>query len=128
MLFKEKMARKMPKNTINRIEKIIENTNQETADLLYISSKIHMPAKSEIKKCYREDFVLVPKNKIKKICADNKKIHLPQEYKNHDFFVYNQRKNQIVPFKENDYLMDKDGYLTFDGKSYIQYDNDGNEL
>ncbi len=110
------------------IQGIIIRVNEEAADALYISDDIKIPETSKIKRCYRTDFVLIPKKEVKKKCIENKKLHLSKEDQTYEFFVYNERKHQIVPFKENDYLMDKDGYLTFDGKSYIQYDNDGNEL
>jgi len=110
------------------MDQIIEKVNQEASDVLYISDKVHMPEKLKIKNCYREDFVLIPKNQVKKKCIEDQKINLIQEYQKYGFFVYNERKHQLVPFKQNDYLMDKDGYLTFDGKRYFYYDNDGNEL
>jgi hypothetical protein len=43
--------------------------------------------------------------------------------------VYNERTNEMVPFKKNDFMMFDHGewYLTFDGTSYIYYDDNGHE-
>jgi len=128
MSLQEGMVVATSSGPITSIAQVIENTNQDTADVLYISDGVKTTEKSKIKRYYREDFVLVRQNEVKKICDDDKKLQLPKNHNNHDFFVYNERKHQIIPFKKNDYLMDKDGYLTFDGTSYFYYDNDGNEL
>ncbi|MEI7563994.1 MAG: hypothetical protein WCJ39_10625 [bacterium] len=58
-----------------------------------------------------------------------KPIVLSPRYKNFDFFVYNERTNEMVPFKKNDVMMfdHGEGYLTFDGKNYIYYDDNGCE-
>jgi hypothetical protein len=77
--------------------------------------------------CYRTDFELKDKKAAKKISKE-KKILIAPKYKNADFFVYNERKEELVPFKKNDYLMYDRGYFTFDGTSYISYDDNGEEI
>lgn len=114
--------------SIANISDLIEKVNQETADVLYISDKIHLPKDAEVKSFYWTDFTLIPQKNIKKTCKDNVSLSLPEDIKSYDFFVYNERKNLLLPFKKNDYLMDKDGYTTFNGKNYFYYDSDGNEL
>jgi len=115
-------------HVVNNVSDLIKKINQDAMDVLFISDKKNLPKNWEIRHCYRTDFVLATKKDIKKICKKDKKITAPKDIQWCDFFVYNERKNIILPFKKNDYLMDKDGYTTFDGKQYFYYDNDGNEL
>lgn len=77
---------------------------------------------------YWTDFTLKTKKEAEKL-MDEKPIVLSPNYKNYDFFVYNERTNELVPFKKNDFMMfdHGDGYLTFDGMSYIYYDDNGYE-
>lgn len=101
-------------------------TSDVMSDLLYISDCVHLPEKQDIKRCYRTDFRLLTNKEAKKICTSKKGVFIDKEYKDNAFFVYNERKEELVPFKKNDYLMNEKEYLTYDGKKYLYFDNDGN--
>jgi hypothetical protein len=47
-----------------------------------------------------------------------------------DFFVYNNRTEELLPFKKNDFMIYENGsgYLRFDWTSYISYDDNGIEI
>jgi hypothetical protein len=45
-----------------------------------------------------------------------------------DFFVYNERTEELVPFKKDDCMLYDSGYLKFDGNNYCSYDDNGNEV
>lgn len=96
------------------LDAIIQQVNQETSDVLYISDFVHIPNEKNIRRLYREDFTLVQKKDLQAICTKDKNIQISEHATKSDFFVYNERKHLLIPFKKNDYLMDKDGYLTFD--------------
>lgn len=108
------------------IREITEMTSDDVSDLLYISETVHLPEKKDIKRCYRTDFRLLTNQEAQRICKRKEGIYIGQIYKNNQFFVYNERREELVPFKQNDYLMNEKEYMTFDGKKYIYYDNDGN--
>lgn len=95
-------------------------------DALYIGDK-NIPNKKDIGRCYRSDFSLKTRNEVETLVAEHKKIQYIKD-KNADFFVYNERYNDVIPFKKNDYLIYDRGYLTSDGTNYISYDDNGNEL
>jgi len=127
---KQKKSQKLLHTTGNKVctvEKLIAKTNNQLGDALYIAEDIFIPQKKDIKRCYRTDFELKTKEEAKKIIKE-KKILISPKYKDADFFVYNERKEELVPFKKNDYLMNDRGYFTYDGTSYISYDDDGREI
>lgn len=109
--------------TIHNITEVIAG---KVSDLLYISEKVHMPEKKNIKRCYWTDFRLLPNKEAKKVCEEKKGITIDKEFEDHEFFVYNENKNTLLPFKKNDYLMNEKEYMTYDGEKYLYFDNDGN--
>ena len=127
-----------PKSTAHaftNVGEIIDFTNDNLGDNMYIwarddvqERKSFIPEKKDIWRMYWTDFTLKTKKEAKKL-MDEKPIVLSPNYKNYDFFVYNERTNELVPFKKNDFMMfdHGDGYLTFDGMSYIYYDDNGYE-
>lgn len=112
---------------ITTVEELIEKTNEQLDDALFIAEDVHIPEKKDIKRCYRANFELKTNKEAKKIVKE-KKILISPRYKNADFFVYNDRTEELVPFQKNDYLMYDRGYFTFDGKNYISYDDAGKEI
>lgn len=115
------------KNQVRSLEELIALTNTQLDDALYIAEDIFLPQKEHIKHCYRTDFELKTHVEAKKIIQE-KKLFLSSKYKNADFFVYNDRREELMPFKKNDYLMHDRGYFTFDGINYISYDDSGREI
>ena len=116
-------------HTFANVNEIITVTNNEIADDMDDTLYMHLPEKKDIGRCYRwkKDFTLKTKKEAKKIIKE-KKIEISQEDAQADFFVYNEKTNQLLPFKKNDYLMYEHEYLTFDGINYISRDNEGNEI
>lgn len=114
-------------HSFTNIGEVINVTNGEIKDTLYIAENIHIPEKKDIGRCYRPDFVLKTKEEAKILVKEKKAIFYHKE-KDSDFFVYNERVGELLPFKKNDYLMYEHGYFTFDGIDYISYDDDGNEM
>jgi len=112
---------------ISNVEELIAVTNNQLEDTLYIADGVIIPDKKDISRCYRSDFTLKTKEEAKKIIKDNK-VTIHHKYKESDFFVYNERKEQLLPFKKNDYLIYDHGYFTFDGEHYFSYDDTGNEI
>ncbi|MEI6672036.1 MAG: hypothetical protein WCL02_01400 [bacterium] len=104
-----------------------EETKDQLQDTLYIADNIFIPEKKDIKRCYRTNFTLKTQKETKRLSKE-KKIVINPKYKDSDFFVYNERTNELVPFKKNDYLMYEHGYFTFDGINYLSYDDNGNEI
>lgn len=115
------------KANIRSVRELINLTNTQLDDALYITEDIFIPQKKDIKRCYRTDFELKTQKEAKKIMSE-KKIFLSSKHKHADFFVYNERKEELLPFKKNDYLMHDHGYFTFDGKNYVSYDDSGREV
>ncbi len=114
--------------SFTNVKEVITVTNDELlVDIFYKSDSTHIPKKKDIARCYRTDFTLKNKKEAKILVKENA-ILISPKHENVDFFVYNERTNELVPFKKNDYLMYEHEYLTFDGKNYITYDNDGNEI
>jgi hypothetical protein len=99
-------------HTFNNVGEIIDFTNDTLGDNMYIGekddqlpeSKSFMPEKKDIGRCYWTDFTLKTKKEAEKL-MDQKPIILSPSYKNYDFFVYNERTNEMVPFKKNDFMM-----------------------
>lgn len=112
---------------VTTVEELVAQTNDQLDDALFIAEDIHIPEKKDIKRCYRTDFELKTNKEAKELMSE-KKILLSPKYKNADFFVYNDRTEELVPFQKNDYLMYDRGYFTFDGTSYISYDDNGKEI
>ena len=118
-----------PHNFTN-VEDVITVTNSQLgATMLYIADNVFIPKKNEICRCYRsnEDFVLKTREEAKKLIKD-KKVMDNHRDETSDFFVYNERKEELLPFKKNDYLMYEHGYFTFDGTTYFSYDDNGHEI
>lgn len=115
-------------HAFTNVGEIIGFTNDNLGDTMYIGERDgqFIPEKKNIGRCYRTDFTLKTKKEAQKI-LDEKAILISPQYKNSDFFVYNERTNEMVPFKKNDFIMFDHGewYLTFDGTSYIYYDDNG---
>ena len=110
------------------VKEVISITNKEIIDdMLYIADDIFIPEKKNMARCYRSNFTLKSKDDVKKM-VHKKKIVLPKKIKDADFFVYNEKTEQLLPFKKNDYLIYEHGYFTFDGKNYISYDDNGMEV
>lgn len=114
-------------NHVLTVEDLVVKTNSQLDDALYIANNVFIPEKKDIRRCYRTDFQLKTKGEAEQIVKE-KKILISPTYKDADFFVYNERTEELVPFKKNDYLMDDQGYFTYDGKNYISYDNNGGEI
>jgi len=112
---------------ISSVEELIAVTNDQLEDTLYIADGVIIPDKRDISRCYRSDFTLKTKQEAKKIIKD-KKATIHHKYKESNFFVYNERKEQLLPFKKNDYLIYDHWYFTFDGFFYLSYDDNGNEV
>ena len=55
-------------------------------------------------------------------------MKLAKKHTQSDFFVYNEKTGELVPFKTHDYLMYDRGYVYFDGKKYVSCDDNGNEV
>ena len=82
--------------------------------------------KKEINKYYLANFTLKSKKEAQDLVR-HKNARFSGRNHNADFFVHDEKTRKLIPFKKNDYLMYDNGYITFDGKSYIFYDNNGNE-
>ncbi|MEI6774344.1 MAG: hypothetical protein WCL18_06225 [bacterium] len=127
---KQKVSQKLSETKtyhITNVEELIAVTNDQLEDTLYIADGVIIPDKKDISRCYRSDFTLKTKKEAQKIIK-NKKATIDYTNKESDFFVYNERKEQLLPFKKNDYLIYDHGYFTFDGKDYLSYDDNGNEV
>ncbi len=114
-------------NTVVSTEEIITVTNDQVGDVLYISEKIHMPETKDIKRVYRSDFELKSRKDAEELVKQKKAIFYHKD-KESDFFVYNEKAGELIAFKKNDYLIYPQGYLTFDGRDYISYDDLGDEI
>ncbi len=112
---------------ITNVEELIAVTNDQLEDILYIADDVFIPEKKNIGRCYRSDFKLKTKAEAKELIR-NKKARFSNKNKDTDFFVYNERTKELIPFKKNDYLIYDRGYFTFDGKDYFSYDDNGNEI
>ncbi|MCX6823953.1 MAG: hypothetical protein NT085_02405 [candidate division SR1 bacterium] len=131
---KNKEAQNVATHAFTNVGDIIDFTNDNLGETIYIGArdtvekKSFIPEKKDIGRMYWTDFTLKTKKEAQKL-IDKKSIVLSPKYKNYDFYVYNERTNEIVPFKKNDFMMfdHGDGYLTFDGTSYIYYDDNGYE-
>ncbi len=108
------------------VHMIREMIHEEVKDVLYISETVHMLNKKDIGRCYWTDFRLLTNREAKKLCKNNKHLHIDDSDLHHQFFVYNEKRGELVPFRKNEYLMNEKEYMTFDGTRYIYYDNDGN--
>jgi len=102
------------------IEELITITNSELEDIFYIGKNKH-------ERNYRWDFSLKTQQEVMDLHKKNtsKISHTGKEY---TVFVYNERTEEAVPFKENDCIMYDRGYVSFDGKKYYSYDDNGNEV
>lgn len=115
-------------HTFTNVGDIIDFTNDNLGENMYIGERRpFIPEKKDIWRIYWTDFILKTKKEAKKI-MEKEWLHIAVD-KDIDFYVYNERANEIVPFKKNDFMMfdHGEGYLTFDGKSYIYYDDNGYE-
>lgn len=109
------------------VDEVINVTNDQLEDTFYIADDIFVPEKKNIARCYRSDFKLKTREEAQKTVNKNPVLISPK-YKDTDFFVYNERTDELVPFKKNDYLIYEHGYFTFDGTDYISYDDNGHEI
>ena len=107
--------------TISTVDSLISITNTQLEEIMYISC---VPEKKDARHCYRSDFSLKTKEEAIELSKDQKK----KLWSTSDFFVYNERTKDILPFEKNDYLMYEHGYFTYDGQHYISYDDNGQEL
>lgn len=113
-----------------KIEDVVETTNAHLTDSIYIWDGAFLPDKKDIGRCYRPDFSLKTNKEVNELIKNKKGTFLSPEYENADFFVYNERTNELVPFKENDILIygNGNGYFKLIGKEYIYYDDNGIEI
>ena len=109
------------------VEQVIKATNPQLEEILYIAADVAIPKKNTIERCYRTDFTLKTKKEAKELIK-NKHAIFSMRNKENDFFVYNEKTEELLPFKKNDYLIYEHGYFTFDGTNYISYDDNGNEI
>jgi hypothetical protein len=125
---KEKKAEETTKKsyTFTNVADLIKTTNGQIEDTLYIADDIFIPKKKNIGRCYRSDFTFETKEQAEKLVQEKKAVFYHKD-KESDFFVYNERAGELLPFKKNDYRIFDHGYLTFDGTSYIEYDDNGIE-
>ncbi len=114
-------------HTITNTEELIQITNNQIEDVLYISEKICIPETKNIKHIYRSDFELKSKKEANELVKQKKAMFYHKD-KNNDFFVYNERAGELIAFKKNDYLIFPQWYLTYDGVNYISYDDLGKEI
>ncbi len=98
------------------LQELIILTNSELEDVLYIGEKL-------CGRNYRSDFTFKTKAEVVALSKKNK-----ANIKESDFFVYNERTGETVPFKKNDYMLYDRWYFSFDGKNYVSYDDNGNEV
>lgn len=112
--------------TFTNVADLIKTTNGQIEDTLYIADDIFIPKTKNIGRCYRSDFTFETKEQAEKLVQEKKAVFYNKD-KESDFFVYNERAGQLLPFKKNDYRIFDHGYITFDGISYIEYDDNGNE-
>ena len=121
-----------------------DKTGAQILDNFYIWEKTetidepqpHIPEKKDIGRCYRKEFVLKSRKETKELIkrkynkkpAKLKEANLRFKNQKADFFVYNEGTGEMEPFKKNDYLMYPGGYIVFDGKDYVSYDDPGNEI
>ncbi len=113
---------------INTIQDIVSTYNQQLADAFYISTTFDLPSRKDMAHCYRlgSDFSLKTKEESQSLWCDN--IVGTKGNQQSDFFVYNERTKELVPFQKHDCLMCDTGYFTYDGKDYVSYDDGGNEI
>lgn len=102
------------------IQELITITNGELEDILYIGKK------EEGRNCW-SDFSFKTKEETIQLNKENK-MKLSKKNTQSDFFVYNERTGELVPFKTHDYLMYDRGYVYFDGRKYVSCDDNGNEV
>lgn len=107
---------------ISNVEEFVQIANTELADMFYIS----VDEKRE-ERSYRNDFKVFQKQELQEMIKE-KDIKIPESYKKFRCFIYNERKEKILPFKKDDYLMHDRGYFMFDGTKCLSYDDNGNEL
>lgn len=111
---------------IHNIQDIVTTYNQQLADAFYISTTIDLPAKKDMAHCYRSgsDFSLKTREEVESLTSDT----AIEKNNNSDFFVYNERTKEIVPFQKHDCLMYDTWYFTYNGNEYVTYDDGGNEI
>lgn len=107
--------------SITTVDSLISLTNTQLEELMYIS---FVPEKKDARHCYRSDFTLKTQKEATALAKQHKKKTTTKS----DFFVFNERTKDILPFKKNDYLIYEHGYFTYDGKSYLSYDDNGKEI
>lgn len=112
--------------TFTNVADLIRTTNGQIEDTLYIADDIFIPKTKNIGRCYRSDFTFETKAQAEKLVQEKKAIFYHKD-KESDFFVYNERAGELLPFKKNDYRIFDHGYITFDGTNYIEYDDNGSE-
>lgn len=112
--------------TFTNVADLIKTTNGQIEDTLYIADDIFIPKTKNIGRCYRSDFTFETREQAEKLVQEKKAIFYHKE-KESDFFVYNERAGELLPFKKNDYRIFDHGYITFDGTNYIEYDDNGSE-
>lgn len=112
--------------TFTNVADLIKTTNGQIEDTLYIADDIFIPKTKNIGRCYRSDFTFETREQAEKLVKE-KKIIMYHKDKESDFFVYNERAWELLPFKKNDYRIFDHGYITFDGTNYIEYDDNGSE-
>lgn len=127
MIFEELIKPSGHAIPIQNIEELIAMTNTQLEETMYIADDIFVPNKNNIHRCYRSDFTLKTEKEAKAL-LHHQKNKLSVENEKTDFFVYNERTKDVLPFKKNDYLLYEHGYFTFDGINYLSYDDNGNEL
>ncbi|MFA7298775.1 MAG: hypothetical protein WC010_03980 [Candidatus Absconditabacterales bacterium] len=110
---------------LTSIQEIIAQNNKHLVESMYIS---FAPKSKDIGRCYRTDFTLEIKKDAQKLVDQGKAIFYHKDKEKSDFFVYNERTGELVPFNKNDYRIHDHGYMTFDGTDYISYDDHGQEV
>ena len=102
------------------VDEVMSITNGDIKDLFYIGDKIGGNN-------YRSDFSFKTPKEVAELQKNYKK-NITSTNKEANLFVYNERTEEVVPFKEKDYLMYDAGYVTIDGDQYIACDDNGNEI
>lgn len=111
---------------IHTIQDIVSTYNQQLADAFYISTTRDLPSKKNIAHCYRSgaDFSLKTREEVMLWTYNS----IVEHHQKSDFFVYNERTQELLPFQTHDCLMHDAGYFTYNGKEYVSYDDNGNEI
>lgn len=113
---------KQQANAISDMKEFVAVANTELAEMLFIST-----AEKQADRSYRDDFKVLSKKQLQELIKD-KIVNVPEAYKAYTYFVYNERKEKVLPLKKDDYLTHEHGHFTFGGKDCVSHDNNGDEI